>query len=387
MLDALRGAADLPADEFQPEFQPARLGELERSSLDISRARDELGFTADTSLADGMHAVLATALMRRPGRRTRALEARVAELERTIAQLREAGDGAYGHLEAHKQRIADLEGHRAIEAPALVTAGGDIQKLSVVAQELLARVARTEDVAAMTALIDGLPPSATRISVITPTFERPEQLRESVASVLAQRHTAFELLVIDDAADGSAQAALAGVEDPRLRVLHREGEGSSSAARNTGLAAATGDVIAYVDDDNLMGSLWLRAVAWAFDEHPDLNVAYGALVADHEHVGTPWLSLPAWDREQMAHENLIDNNVLAHRAGLAEAYFLTDVEAGSDWEMTERLTSVDEPMRLPILATVYRTRGPDRVTTAPDAPAATADVHRRILARRAAAGE
>ena len=54
VLDALRGAADLPAGQFQPEFQPARLGELDRSSLDISRARTELGFEAGTSLLDGM---------------------------------------------------------------------------------------------------------------------------------------------------------------------------------------------------------------------------------------------------------------------------------------------------------------------------------------------
>ncbi len=58
VLDALRSAAELPADGFLPEFQPARLGELDRSSLDVSRARDELGFTAGTQLPDGMRAVL-----------------------------------------------------------------------------------------------------------------------------------------------------------------------------------------------------------------------------------------------------------------------------------------------------------------------------------------
>ncbi len=65
VLDALRAAAGLPAEEFQPEFQPARLGELERSSLDISRARDELGFTAGTQLETGMDAVLAALRARR----------------------------------------------------------------------------------------------------------------------------------------------------------------------------------------------------------------------------------------------------------------------------------------------------------------------------------
>ena len=58
VLDAMREAGDAPADAFQPQFEPARLGELERSSLDVSRARDELGFTAGTPLVEGMRAVL-----------------------------------------------------------------------------------------------------------------------------------------------------------------------------------------------------------------------------------------------------------------------------------------------------------------------------------------
>jgi UDP-glucose 4-epimerase len=45
-------------DDFEPEFAEARLGEIERSCLDVSRARDELGWQAKTSLADGMRRTL-----------------------------------------------------------------------------------------------------------------------------------------------------------------------------------------------------------------------------------------------------------------------------------------------------------------------------------------
>jgi UDP-glucose 4-epimerase len=45
-------------DDFEPEFAEARLGEIERSCLDVSRARDELGWEAKTSLADGMRQTL-----------------------------------------------------------------------------------------------------------------------------------------------------------------------------------------------------------------------------------------------------------------------------------------------------------------------------------------
>ena len=58
VLAALRRAGNLDEDELQPEFAPARLGELQRSALDVSRARAELGFTAQADLDAGMRQTL-----------------------------------------------------------------------------------------------------------------------------------------------------------------------------------------------------------------------------------------------------------------------------------------------------------------------------------------
>jgi UDP-glucose 4-epimerase len=58
VLGALREAAGLAEGAFEPEFAPARAGEVQRSSLDVSRARAELGFEAETSLLDGMRSTL-----------------------------------------------------------------------------------------------------------------------------------------------------------------------------------------------------------------------------------------------------------------------------------------------------------------------------------------
>jgi UDP-glucose 4-epimerase len=58
VVAALRTAAGLGDGDFEPEFSPARAGELQRSWLDVSRARAELGFTADTDLVAGMKPTL-----------------------------------------------------------------------------------------------------------------------------------------------------------------------------------------------------------------------------------------------------------------------------------------------------------------------------------------
>jgi UDP-glucose 4-epimerase len=55
---ALREAAGVSEGDFEPEFAPARQGELQRSSLDVTRARAELGFTAETDLVSGLRPTL-----------------------------------------------------------------------------------------------------------------------------------------------------------------------------------------------------------------------------------------------------------------------------------------------------------------------------------------
>jgi UDP-glucose 4-epimerase len=61
LVDALRDAAGLDPEQFEPVFEPARLGELQRSALDAGRARADLGFSAQTLLRDGIAATFAWA--------------------------------------------------------------------------------------------------------------------------------------------------------------------------------------------------------------------------------------------------------------------------------------------------------------------------------------
>jgi len=59
IVEVMKALEPDAAASFEPIFEPARLGELQRSCLDVSRAREELGFVAQTSLRDGMAATLA----------------------------------------------------------------------------------------------------------------------------------------------------------------------------------------------------------------------------------------------------------------------------------------------------------------------------------------
>jgi glycosyltransferase involved in cell wall biosynthesis len=88
------------------------------------------------------------------------------------------------------------------------------------------------------------------ISVVMPTFNRARLLDRALRSVLQQTYRNLEIIVVDDASsDGTAEVVKA-IHDPRIRYLRHDSNKGGSAARNTGIRAAHGDYIAFLDDDD-----------------------------------------------------------------------------------------------------------------------------------------
>jgi glycosyltransferase involved in cell wall biosynthesis len=113
--------------------------------------------------------------------------------------------------------------------------------------------------------------STPRVSVIIPTFDRGWCLREAVDSALAQEFTNFELIVVDDgSADGTAE--LLEAYRPKVRLLRQANRGVS-AARNRGIAAACGDLIAFLDSDDLWLPKKLSTQVEFFRAHPEALIA------------------------------------------------------------------------------------------------------------------
>lgn len=103
----------------------------------------------------------------------------------------------------------------------------------------------------------------TLVSVIIPTFRRPDSFLRAAQSVLAQRGVAsFELVVVDNSPEASARAAfdmmapdhrvpMRWVHEPRPGVAH---------ARNAAIKAARGELVAWLDDDEEAPPHWLAAL-------------------------------------------------------------------------------------------------------------------------------
>jgi len=89
------------------------------------------------------------------------------------------------------------------------------------------------------------------VSAVVPTCARPDLVCRAVTSALGQTLRDIEVITVVAAQDPLTEIALAGITDPRLRVIPYRGRLNPSAARNRGVSAARGSWVAFLDDDDV----------------------------------------------------------------------------------------------------------------------------------------
>ena len=119
--------------------------------------------------------------------------------------------------------------------------------------------------------------SATRISVVIPHLNQPEMLARCLASLTAGQRRADEIIVVDNGSTTLPAAVCAA--HPGVQLLQEPSAGPGPA-RNRGVAASTGDILAFVDADCLAAPDWLAAAEAAMTEPAatilggDVRIAY-----------------------------------------------------------------------------------------------------------------
>ena len=101
------------------------------------------------------------------------------------------------------------------------------------------------------------------ISVIIPAYNAARTIRRCIQSVLEQTYTEWEMIIVDDGSKDDTLAICQSYDDSRIRVLHKENGGVSSA-RNMGLKFAQGDYIAFIDSDDFIEIDYLQHLSYGF---------------------------------------------------------------------------------------------------------------------------
>lgn len=113
------------------------------------------------------------------------------------------------------------------------------------------------------------------ISAIICTHNRANYLGGAIDSLLAQNFLDFEVVVVDNASsDRTREVVEARLSHPHLKYVYEPVTGLS-VARNTGAQAASGEILAYLDDDAVASPQWLHVLYSAYQSNEKLAVAGG----------------------------------------------------------------------------------------------------------------
>lgn len=132
--------------------------------------------------------------------------------------------------------------------------------------------------------LQDMPPngvSLMKASVVIPTYNRAYILREALESVLAQSYEDFEILVVDDGSTDNTLEIIQNLHCERIHYIRHERNRGCSASYNTGIRAAEGELITFLDSDDLWKPEYLERQVSFFSRHPEASVVF----TDTEVVG------------------------------------------------------------------------------------------------------
>ena len=211
----------------------------------------------------------------------------------------------------------------------------------------------------LTALSNGYMLSAglgPKISVIIPVHNRARFVLAAVESVLEQKGADFELLVVNDGSDDEFSQSLAPyISHPALHILRMD-RGGAAAARNRGVAASRGDVVVYLDSDNIMFPGYLNALSAAYAANPEARCAHAAMLWD-DHASHVHLRHDKFDWRNLSKLTInLDLNCFSHRRELFDALggFDEALTRHSDYDLVLRYTQNHMPLRINAVAAHYR---------------------------------
>ena len=166
-----------------------------------------------------------------------------------------------------------------------------------------------------------------KLSIVTVTRSRPQQLARAIASLKAQSSQDFEWIVVNDGEDVATKRIISDVDIhfpcTYLGMAHPDKGFALAFGRNRGLTVATGDVVTYLDDDNTFKPDFVAETLALFERNPQMSysmpiqqrrrdvVRDGASVSRGKEFFSPTLDCTI--EQLIRHEQLIDSNGFAHR--------------------------------------------------------------------------
>lgn len=203
------------------------------------------------------------------------------------------------------------------------------------------------------------------VSVILPTYNRPQFLPRALASAVGQTLRELEVIVVNDGG-APAEASMAALgEDPRVHYVRTGHNGKIAAARNVGLRLARGRYVAYLDDDDYYLPFHLETLVAELRRGPERVVYSDARRTHEERSDDGYVATRDdfpygrdFDGTQLLLTNYIPVPCIVHeRACLDDVgAFDETIPVLEDWDMWIRLSRRFPFRRVPTVTCVYSWR-------------------------------
>jgi glycosyltransferase involved in cell wall biosynthesis len=227
------------------------------------------------------------------------------------------------------------------------------------------------------------------VSVVMPMYDSARTVAAAVSSVLWQTYERLELVVVDDGSNDGSAALVAAFRDSRLRLV-RQANAGAAAARNRGLAEASGELVSFVDSDDLLlpkhlealVDTWQAAGAGAVATANAYFLLPGGISSSKvRHRGR--FPAPAQQRLALLQQNFVSPMSLLSRSVLdAIGTFDTTLARNEDWDLWLRAVFSGHPVvHQPRPLALYNWSGTG-LSTDLDLVFADEDVILRRMARR-----
>jgi glycosyltransferase involved in cell wall biosynthesis len=184
-----------------------------------------------------------------------------------------------------------------------------------------------------------------KVSVIIPAYNAMTYLPESVESVLNQTFTGFEVLIINDGSSDGIVEWAKRITDSRIRLISQENQGLAGA-RNTGIAHAQGEYLAFLDADDLWEATKLEKQVRCLEENLEVGLVDAWVVLADEHgksIGRVIKSQPegdVWKRIIECPTVVCGSSPMVRRCCFENlGVFARDLSGSADWDMWIRVAS------------------------------------------------
>ena len=209
------------------------------------------------------------------------------------------------------------------------------------------------------------------VSVVVRTKERPELLREALASLAAQTYSPIEAVIVNDGGVDVAEIIDDFLSDiDHIQYIHQSESGGRAYAANVGLQSARGEWIGFLDDDDLYEPDALRILISSGTE-AGASIVYGQVIREHyRQYGSRDPEMPdylyahSFDRNLLYWQNYIPINALIFKKQILPEIraFDNDLSVTEDWDFFLRLAEDHDFLYVPVLVAHYRCFGVSTVT-------------------------